>query len=467
MPFRAIAACAAGLAMAVQGAGQVPAAPRAPLELRCNFADAELQAAATAVIDDVWAEVDSWLGPAANAAASPVSPVARPTLFVWGDLASVKAATERAGRTPSRDLLGFVAADGSAGHVLLARAGWSRDEERRFAYVTASLVLAHRLAAQPACVRHGIAWLAVGEHALRRGRIEHRATVGYDRELLQEAQHLLNGERLAGCRELLRGLAESPPPAAERDARLVALFAAEEHPQAWRAALRAVADVPAPADDLAARLQQTIAATGGPAGDALDAQFRAWLARQAIRNDTEILVPDARGRPGDADFVPSTPSVHWLDRWDKPMRSLSAEVTLQQGDLQGDLLLERAGGRWLRITVLGATGTPATQGHVVVSERLPGPGNVARTQLTTADPKTWQSPTLPVAWRVLARADAVPGLVAMTPAKVEVLWQNGRLTVTVAGRTVLSTAVPATPVQRFGAGGPYFNHVAWRRIRIR
>lgn len=445
--------------MVAGAAGQAPVAERAPVDLRCNFSDPELRAAASCVIDDVCAQVHGWLGPAPN-------PPERLTMFVWGDVASCQAAAERAGLRPSRELPGFVTADGRAGHVLLSRAGWSRDEERRFAYVTARLVVARRLAAQPDSLRHGIAWLAVSDHALRHGRIEDRTARGYDDDLIGQAQHDLAQGHLVGYRDLLRGLSTAPqPPEADRDGRLVVLFASQMHGKAWQTALRQVADA-GKSEDFASLLLRAITDAGGPVARDLDAQFHAWLARQDISRHKEVLVPDAHGQPDSPDFVPATPSVHWLDRWDKPLRSLTAEVTLRQGALQGDLILERAEERWLRVTVLAADDAGAT-GQVVVSERLPGRGNIARMLFTTSDPKSWRTPMLPPQWRVLARARGVAGLDAKTPVPVEVRWHGGTLTVAVAGRAVLATAMPSASVLRFGAGGPHFNEVAWRRIRIR
>ena len=146
---------------------------------------------------------------------------------------------------------------------------------------------------------------------------------------------------------------------------------------------------------------------------------------------------DAHGHLGDATFVPTTPAVHWLTSQVKKSFTFKAQMTLVQGECQGDVVFERTAGKWLRVTFCARQGKNA----LILSERA--------------------SHGAP--WTVLARGHDLAELRDRRPIPVTIDVKRKRLEVRLAENLVLAgeTAGP-TLNGRYGVGGSFGNQVSWK-----
>ena len=71
-------------------------------------------------------------------------------------------------------------------------------------------------------------------------------------------------------------------------------------------------------------------------------------------------------------------------------------------------------------------------------------------------------------WTMLAQTEAdVPAIRLGREVELSVRARGRKLTVSIAGKPVIQTDLPGALSGRYGVGGPFANHVAWRKVRLR
>ena len=111
-----------------------------------------------------------------------------------------------------------------------------------------------------------------------------------------------------------------------------------------------------------------------------------------------------------------------------------------------DLVFERRRGEWVRITLEGN----AQRGFVSVLQRK-------------------MNGDLPDGWQLLAKTEQdIAGIRLGGHVDLKVVANRRSILVSVAGRELLrATLAKGSLAGRYGVGGPFANHVAWRKVRLR
>lgn len=416
------------------------AAAQDPPRVVLHLDEPAFDAPATAAVADVW-------GLAARC--MDLSDAGRTSVHVHNDAAACQQVAGRHRQPHGQDSPGFVVAKGDVAHVLYHRATWCRDARWRVGNLTMQLALRQASPLDPeewpAWFEGGLAAFAEGPFRSEKGLVEPRHHVS---RTLPSGYVVgrLGARRPSVERVLLEDLAgvqEREHPAVYRQ---LFVFLLTEHPEATRAALRAATAAASRAIARDAMIETLRAELGAETFAGLDAAWGEFLDALPETIDLQFHPePDAVGQPGEPGFRPASPAVTWLGDNRKSKFTLSTQAFLAQIG-QGDLVFERKGGRWVRVTVLAA----GERGHVFVSERLVDDDGTA-------------------GWNVLAATtDDVPSIRVGGSVDLRVAAVRRRITVSVGGVDVLATELPSgTLAGRFGVGGPFGNQVKWRGGRLR
>lgn len=407
--------------------------------LRLHFDDPKFEKAATAVIQRIWAT-------ATDALPIDTEPG---TIHVYNDVVRNQAIAEKHGQKATQSLPGFIDPKRNAAHVLFWRDGFCRDAAWRIGTLTMQLALGNAspldASDAPAWFEHGIAAWAEGNGVGEKGWIEARAHV--TRGLSSTSAVRSAGTRLPGLRDILMERTE----ALSRDEavaahRIAFHFLMTTHRDATCAALKVAVSLATRAEVRVAFRDGLRRHLGNEAFDSLDERFRKHVEALPKSTDREVYPAlDGHGQRGDADFVPPSPAILWLDDNRRTKFVVTARPQLVQIG-QGDFVFERSKGRWIRVTIL----CQKDEGSVHVTERIMTDG-------------------APTGWRVLgATRDDVKGVRLGRSVAIEMRLVRRKLDIRVEGQHVLTVELPkGSMAGRYGVGGPFGNQVAWRRVRVR
>ena len=413
--------------------------PCDPPRLVLHFKDPHFEAEAERAIAEVWQLA---------ARCMDLSEAKRGKIHVYNDVVANQAIAAEHGHEASQSSPGFVLDEANAAHVLFWRCGWCRDARWRVGALTMELALSQASPLPrdqwPRWFTNGLGSLAEGPHLSDKGWIEARRHADRGPRAPQAVRQMhglpsmsdILSERAIGLR----------PERAAAVGRLAFRFLLEQHGDELAAAMRAATARGTPHEACEAAYL-TLAEATADAWTTIDERFATFVDGLPATIDLEPYpAPDGQGAPGDADYVPLSPAIMWLDKNGKSKFTLTARPQLVQVG-QGDLAFERTRGRWVRVTLVASLeGT----GHVVVSERA-------------------MSQNRPTGWTVLAAStDDVAGVRLGREIEFELIAERKRLSVFIDGKLAVSAAWKGGSLSgRYGVGGPFGNQVAWRGVRLK
>jgi hypothetical protein len=429
-------------------AGLLPAQDRStvrrePVTVICHFRDDELARKAAGVAEATWGLALEHLRPEARAVAK-----AKFEVHLYRDPAAYHRARERLQPDLHQEMRGFADGRTMTCHVLIEADG---DAPARGLGDVARNGIAHELfhlaiyqtddggAFVPGWYAEGLPSWAETEVSRRLGAFADPDDDEYESGYTLAAQQLLErGEFPAVAQILGSDLGSLTRPQRYAVWRLWVAFVARKT-DVWRdlwSAARRCSRSPAAAqilrDAVTTRLGADLAT--------LDRELRAYVEARKAKRPAPAAAPaaDARGRPGADDFVPATPQVRWVERFERRELTLTAKVTLRAGTVpQADFVLDRGGGVLLRVTLYGGDG-------VLVSQR------------------TGDEP-----WQVLARHRDAGAVAADRALALRVAVRSGRLQVDVGGRQGIALAVDGLDGRvRWGVGGPSGSKAHWADVRV-